>query len=155
LHDRFVVWIEPTDVRISDLWLAGASIAALIAGLTLRSSRSASSWVSYSAALTIPGLWLTSVHIDRGTMWAVPLLLTIGIVASGFGAWHRLGAALVGGTLLSGWGVVLAVDADLTNLPTWTWLASGGLALLGLAVLIERAATVGSAGLRELVERWQ
>ena len=154
LHDWFVVVIEPADIRVADLWLAGASLAALVAGATLRSTLGANSWLAYGAALIVPGLWLTSVHIDRSTVWALPLLLTIGMVAAGLGAWHRLAAPLVGGTVLTAVGVFLATGSDLTAVPNWTWLALGGATLLGLAVLIERNGKPGAPDLKDLVSRW-
>ncbi len=154
LNDWFLSVIEPADIRVADLWLAAASLVALVAGVTLRSTMQANSWVAYTASLVIPGLWLTSVHVDRATVWALPLLLTIGVGAAAVGAWQRLAAPLVGGTLLTAAGVFLATGSDLTNVPTWIWLALGGSTLLGTAVLIERAGKPGSAALRELVNRW-
>ena len=154
LHDWFVVVIEPADIRVADLWLAGASLAALVAGATLRSTLGTNSWFAYGAALVLPGLWLTSVHVDRDTVWALPLLLTIGVIATGLGAWHRLAAPLVGGTVLTVVGGFLATGSDLTAVPTWTWLALGGATLLGLAVLIERNGKPGATDLQELVSRW-
>ncbi len=153
-HAWFVELIEPADIRIGDLWLAGATVAALVAGLALRSALGANSWVAYTASLLIPGLWLTSVHLDRGTVWALPLLLVIGVTAAGLGAWHRLAAPLVGGTALALTAGVVAIGTDLTAVPTWTWLAVGGAALLGTAVLIERRGQPGVADLRALISRW-
>lgn len=155
LNDWFVDAIGPADIRVTDLWFAAVSVAALLAGLTLRSTLGVSSWVAYSAAHTIAGLWLTSVHLERHPVWAVPLLLTVGVLAAGVGAWRRLGAPLVGGTVLTTLGVFLATESDITAVPIWTWLALGGAALLGTAVLIERAGAVGTAGLAELVDRWR
>lgn len=146
--------IEPADITVGDLWLAAASIGALLAGLTLRTVMDVNSWLAYSASLAIPGLWLTSVHLDRDVGWAVPLLLMIGIAAAGAGAWQRLAAPLVGGTALTAVGVFLATGSDLTAIPTWVWLAIGGLALLSIAVLIERNGKPGAPDLRDLVSRW-
>ncbi len=152
--DWFLEVIEPADIRVSDLWLAAASLVAVVAGLTLRSTMQVNSWVAYSASLVIPGLWLTSVHVERATVWALPLLLTAGVAAAAIGAWQRLAAPLVGGTVLPVIGVFLATGSDLTAIPTWVWLALGGSALLGTAVLIERVGKPGSADLRDLVGRW-
>jgi hypothetical protein len=65
-----------------------------------------------------------------------------------------LAAPLVGGTLLLGVTVFVASGSDLAAIPTWAWLAAGGSLLLATAVSIERAGTPGTAGLRELVGRW-
>jgi hypothetical protein len=154
LHEWFVEVIEPADITAGDVWLAAVSVAALVAGLTLRSTLTVNSWVAYGTALLIPGLWLTSAQLDREPVWAIPLLLTIGMAAAGTGAWHRLAAPLVGGTVLTGTGVFLATGADLTAIPTWVWLAVGGVALLGVAVLIERNGKPGAPDFHELVTRW-
>ncbi|MEJ7800141.1 MAG: hypothetical protein WKF60_06460, partial [Ilumatobacter sp.] len=154
LHDWFVEVIEPADIQVGDLWLAAASLVAVVTGVTVRSTLRVNSWLAYSAALLIPGLWLTTVELDRDTVWALPLLLTIGVGSAAIGAWQRLAAPLVGGTVLSVIGVFLATGSDLTAIPTWTWLAFGGGALLGTAVLIERSGRPGSADIRELVNRW-
>ncbi|MEO6651153.1 MAG: hypothetical protein ABIP17_00665, partial [Ilumatobacteraceae bacterium] len=154
LHEWFLGVIEPVDIQVGDLWLAVASIVALVTGLTVRSTLQTNSWLAYSAALAIPGLWLTTVELDRDTAWALPLLLTIGVLAAAIGGWQRLAAPLVGGTALAVIGVFLATGSDLTAIPTWTWMALGGGALIGTAVLIERAGRPGSADIRELVNRW-
>lgn len=154
LNEWFLEVIEPADIRAADLWLGAAALVALVAGITVRSTLQVNSWVAYSAALFISGMWLIPVGLERGTVWALPLLLTIGVAAAASGAWQRLAAPLVGGTVLTVIGVFLATGSDLTAIPPWTWLAIGGGALLGTAVLIERAGRPGSADIRELVGRW-
>lgn len=70
------------------------------------------------------------------------------------GAWHRLAAPPLGGTMLTIDDTHLAVGGDLTAVPTWTWLALGGGALPSTAVLIERTGRPGSPELRALMSRW-
>ena len=154
LDDWMMQVLEPADIRAGDLWMLAATAAALLAGWALRSSVGVNSWIAYSGGLTIAGLWLTSVQIERDTVWAIPLALTIGIAAVAIGAWRRLAALLIGGTTLVGVTVFVAAGSDLTAIPTWSWLAVGGLALLGIAVLIERGGKPGTADLRQLIDRW-
>lgn len=154
LHAWFVEAVEPLDVVAGDVWAASLSLAALVAGIVLRRTLTTSSWIAYTAALVIPGLWLTAAQLDRDPVWAVPLLLTIGVGATVTGGWRRLAAPLVGGTVLTAVGVLLAIDSDLTSVPTWVWLTFGGGLLIGAAVLIERTGRPGSPDLRELIARW-
>lgn len=155
LHDWFTDLIAPADIRIADVWLAAISAAALVIGITLRSSFGVSSWFAYTAALVVPGLWLSAAHVERNPVWALPLLLTIGVVAAGLGAWHRLASPLVGGTVLCAIATVLATGSDLTAIPTWVWLTVGGGSLIATAVLIERSGRPDAPDLRELVARWE
>jgi hypothetical protein len=154
LNGWFVDLVEPTGITVGDLWMAATASAALIAGLTARRTLAVSSWLAYSASIAIAGVWLTSVQLERDTVWALPLALTIGIAAVALGAWHRLGAPLLGGTVLTAVTVLVASATDWRAIPPWAWLALGGSMLLGVAVVIERAGKPGSAGVRELVERW-
>ncbi|MDW3213273.1 MAG: hypothetical protein R8G01_04690 [Ilumatobacteraceae bacterium] len=154
-HVWFTDLIAPADIRVADLWLAAITVASVLVGRALRAEFGVSSWVAYTAALVIPGLWLPAAHLDRDPVWVLPLLLTLGVVAAGLGAWHRLAAPLVGGTVLCGIATVLATGSDLTAIPTWVWLALGGGSLIATAVLIERAGRPDAPDLRELVARWQ
>ena len=146
--------IEPAGVTAVDLWMLIAVVTAFAAGVAARRTLDVSSWLAYTGGLVIAGIWLTSVQLDRETVWAIPLAVTVGAFAAGIGAWRRLAAPLVGGVALITTTVVVAAGRDLTELPTWTWLAAGGLGLLATAVLIERAAKRGPESLKELAARW-
>ena len=76
------------------------------------------------------------------------------IAAAGLGAWFRLGAPLVGGTAITTLTVLVASWSALEGTPTWVWLAVGGAALLGTAVLIERGGMPDKADLESLTKRW-
>ncbi len=153
LHGWFVDAIAPAGITVGDLWAAAASVMALVVGNAARRHEGVNSWVAYSGALTISGLWLTSVQIDRETVWALPLAITIGLIGVAIGGWRRLAAPLVGGTLLTAVSIFVASGSDLREIPTWAWLAVGGTALLAVAVLIERASS-SEGGLKEVVTRW-
>ena len=83
----------------------------------------------------------------------VPAAVTFGVTAAAIGAWRRLAAPLVAGTAITAATTFVAMGSDLSAVPTWTWLALGGLALLGIAVLIERTSQHGTT-LRDLTDRW-
>jgi hypothetical protein len=94
-------WLGRYDVTATDRWLATLSLIALAIGLVARRVGTPSSWVAYSPALAISGLWLVFTVAGRNPGWAIPTALTVGIVAAGLGAWFRLGAPLVGGTAIT------------------------------------------------------
>lgn len=145
--------IAPLGVTAGDVWMLAATATALLVGWALRRSLELNSWLAYGAGLAIGGVWLIGTAIDRDTVWAIPASLTLGVTAAGCGAWHRLAAPLVGGTVLTVAATFVATGSDLGAIPVWVWLAVGGLALLGTAVLIERTAKQGT-NLRDLVQRW-
>jgi hypothetical protein len=153
-HGWMMELVEPADVRAGDLWLFAATVAALVAGFAARRTLTLNSWLAYGAGFLIGGIWLIEVQVERDTMWAIPAAVTLGALGVGIGGWRRLAAPLVCGVTLIVWSVLLASADDLREVPTWGWLATGGLALLGVAVLIERASKVGTEGLRELVAKW-
>ncbi|MCB0969891.1 MAG: hypothetical protein KDB37_23865, partial [Ilumatobacter sp.] len=92
-------------------------------------------------------------QIDRNPVWALPAAVTFGVTAAAIGAWRRLAAPLVAGTAITAATTFVAMGSDLRAVPTWMWLALGGVALLGIAVLIERTSQHGTT-LRDLTDRW-
>lgn len=154
-NDWFIQVIEPLDITAGDVWMAAATAAAFTAGFAARRALAVSTWLAYPVAFAIAAVWLTGVQVERDTVWALPLALTIGMVAAAVGAWRRLAAVLVGGIAMVSLALVTAIGDGLTDVPTWAWLAVGGVSLLGVAVLIERMGRTGVAGLKELAGRWQ
>ncbi|HWL43479.1 MAG TPA: hypothetical protein VNQ73_11090 [Ilumatobacter sp.] len=154
----FVNWLgrflDRYDVTAIDRWCAVFSLIALATGLIARRVGTPSSWLAYSPALTMSGLWLVLTVAGRNPGWAIPLALTVGIVAAGLGAWFRLGAPLVGGTTIVGLTLLVASWSSLSGTPTWVWLAVGGAALLGVAVVIERGGMPDTVDLKTLTDRW-
>lgn len=145
--------VEPADITVGDLWMFATTVVALAVGWALRRTTGITSWLAYAAGLTIGGLWLVGVQLERNPMWALPAAVTLGVTAAALGAWRRLAAPLVVGTAITAATTFVAMGSDLRAVPTWTWLALGGLALLGVAVLIERTSQHGTT-LRDLVDRW-
>ena len=137
-HAHVLDALAPYDVRGGDLWALIAVLAAFAAGAAARSATGGSSWVTYSGGLTIGTMWLTSVQIERDAAWAIPMALTFGIATAAIGAWRRLAALLVGGTAQILLTLLLATGGELAEVPTWGWLAAGGLSLLAVAVAVER-----------------
>lgn len=153
LDEWFRELIAPADITVGDLWAAVTTLVALSVGWALRRTLGVNSWLAYGAGLAIGGIWLIGVQLDRDPVWAVPAALTLGIAAAGLGAWHRLAAPLIGGTVITAITTFMATGSDLAAIPTWSWLAAGGLALLATAVLIERTSKQGT-NLHDLVDRW-
>jgi len=145
--------IEPADITIGDVWMFAATVVALVVGWALRRTTGINSWLAYAAGLTIGGLWLVGVQIDRDPVWALPAAVTLGVSTAAIGAWRRLAAPLVLGTVVTAATTFVSMGSDLRAVPAWTWLALGGLALLGVAVLIERTSQRGTT-LRDLIDRW-
>lgn len=135
--------IAPADITIADVVMLLATLSTLAIGRVVRrtllgNSRVVNSWVAYGAGLVIGGTWLVGVQLERDPVWAVPAAVTFGVAATGLGARYRLTAPLVVGTIVTVATTVVATGADPAAIPVWIWLAAGGFALLGTAVLIER-----------------
>jgi hypothetical protein len=64
--------VEPAGVTAGDLWMLVATLAAFAAGIAARGTLPVNSWLAYSGGLTIAGMWLTSVQVERDTVWAIP-----------------------------------------------------------------------------------
>jgi hypothetical protein len=162
-----VVWIEisgqrtwlldqlaPYDFTGTDLALALICAGLLIAGWSARRSRDVHSWLAYGTGLLLCSAWLIAAELTGRTAWALPTALTVGIVATALGAWHRLAGPLVIGTALTVTAVILSSANTLGALPNWVWLTVGGLGLMVLAALIERGGMPGKTELRLLMNRW-
>ncbi|MDP9387946.1 MAG: hypothetical protein M3Q48_08440, partial [Actinomycetota bacterium] len=63
----------------------------------------------------------------------------VGVVAVAAGGWRRLAGPLFLGTALVVSVTLVESLGALAGVPTWGWLAAGGLLLLSVGVLLERA----------------
>jgi hypothetical protein len=134
------LWIHLSvaGVTAAEPYVLPVAAATLVAGLLARRDGPVSSWVAYTPAVALLGGAALGERLGGGPAWH-------GLVAGGVGAV----AVVVGGTyrlvgpLLTGTALVLAVSVHETlgvtaQVPTWLWLCTGGAALLGAGVGMER-----------------
>ncbi|MBW3557282.1 MAG: hypothetical protein KY454_10150 [Actinobacteria bacterium] len=144
-------------VTASEAFVAPVALQLVVAGWQLRrrsgvAAGRPSSWVAYGPAIALMGGAAVAERLGGGEAWHGLLAGAVGVVAVGAGGWHRLA-----GPLFLGTGLVVAVTVieslnTLAGVPTWGWLAVGGVTLLGAGVALERSDTSpGEAG-RRLVD---
>lgn len=141
LTARVLDALAPHGVEPMDLTVLLVATAFLGGGCWLRRSDRAArvgSWPAYAPGLLVGGLHLVTTQAASGDLWRATVAIGVGVVAVALGGVRRLGAPLVLGTLLIASSAVVAGGARLAELPVWLWLAVGGVALLAVAVLIER-----------------
>jgi hypothetical protein len=138
--------LDKIDVHTADLWLLATTAAAAVGGTVMHRRFAVNAWIAYAGMFVIGEAWLGSVQANRETAWAIPVAVTFGMVATCAGAWRKIPALIAGGIAVTATTLVLASGQDLRELPTWVWLAAGGLVLLGIAVVIERRGLRGEAG---------
>jgi hypothetical protein len=132
-------WLAPYGVNGGDLAVGLTTILLLAAGAIAGRERALSSWVTAGPGLGTALGWLLATQFARDVSWSVPLALAVGVVAIGIGGWRRLAAPLILGTATVAATVVASAGPRLARLDSWVWLSVGGIALIGLAVAIERA----------------
>ena len=133
------IWLRLADAEVtaSEPYLAPVALLLIGAGLRARSTGT-SSWIAYGPVVTIFGGAALAERMTGGPGWHAVVAGTVGVLAVAAGGYRRLAAPLFLGTgllvVLVGY-ETLAITAAL---PTWTWLAAGGTALLGAGVAMER-----------------
>ena len=133
------MWLRLADAEVtaSEPYLVPVALLLIGAGLRARST-GASSWIAYGPVVTIFGGAALAERMSGGPGWHAVVAGTVGVLAVAAGGYRKLAAPLFLGTgllvVLVGY-ETLAITADL---PTWTWLAAGGTALLGAGVAMER-----------------
>jgi hypothetical protein len=133
------IWVRLADAHVtaSEPYLAPIALLLIGAGLRARST-GASSWIAYGPVVTMFGGAALAERMTGGPGWHAVVAGTVGVLAVTAGGYRRLAAPLFLGTgllvVLVGY-ETLAITADL---PTWTWLAAGGTALLAAGVAMER-----------------
>ena len=78
-------------------------------------------------------------ELERDVRWSLPALLTVGLVQAVVGGVRRLAAPLVIGTATLAVTLFVTTSARLAQLDSWAWLTIGGVLLIAVAVLVERA----------------
>ena len=133
------IWLRLADAEITatEPYLAPVALLLIGAGLRARSTGT-SSWIAYGPVVTIFGGAALAERMSGGPGWHAVVAGTVGVLAVAAGGYRKLAAPLFLGTgllvVLVGY-ETLAITAAL---PTWTWLAAGGIALLGAGVAMER-----------------
>jgi hypothetical protein len=140
--ELFGVWLLLATARVAPVeayTLSAALVGLLVGGLALRAWPTLSSWLGYGPGLgaaLLPSL--VSVLVADGQPLRRLLLGAGALVTVLVGArWRRQAPVVLGGLVLA----VLAVRevvAVWDLLPRWIFLATGGCALIGLAVTYER-----------------
>jgi hypothetical protein len=133
------IWLRLADASVtaSEPYLAPVALLLVGAGLRARSTGT-SSWIAYGPVVTIFGGAALAERMSGGPGWHAIVAGAVGVLAVAVGGHRRLAAPLFLGTgllvVLVGY-ETLAITAAL---PTWTWLAAGGTALLAAGVAMER-----------------
>jgi hypothetical protein len=130
--------LAPFDFRGADMAVFGQGAALLLLGIGLRRWQRVTTWLAYGPGLALVLTWTATVQITRSADWATMAGLVIGVTAIAIGGWRRMAAPLVMGSASLMTTVVIASTSQLASLPGWSWLVVGGMALLGMAALIER-----------------
>jgi hypothetical protein len=133
------IWLRLADADVTAVEPYLLPVALLLVGAGLRArSTGASSWIAYGPVITVFGGAALAERMSGGPGWHAVVAGTVGVLAVAAGGYRKLAAPLLLGTgllvVLVGY-ETLAITAAL---PTWTWLAAGGLALLGAGVAMER-----------------
>jgi hypothetical protein len=120
-----------------DLWLLPVALQLTVAGESAR-RRGTSSWVAFVPPLLLVAIPAIAERITGGGGWHAVLAGGVGVVAIVTGGARRLGGPLIVGTMVTVAVALVETFAVVAAVPTWLWLAVGGLVLLGAAALIER-----------------
>jgi hypothetical protein len=136
-------WLHLLDhhVHATEPYLAPVAIALLIAGWQARRSAPISSWVAYGPAVALLGGSALIERVGGGGAGHALVAGAVGLAAVITGGRRRLIAPLLLGTTLV---VALTAHESLAvtaGVPTWAWLALGGVTLVGVGIGMERAET--------------
>ena len=133
------IWMRLTDAEItaSEPYLAPVALLLIGAGVRAR-ARGTSSWVAYGPVVTVFGGAALAERLSGGPGWHAVVAGAVGVLAVAAGGHRRLAAPLLLGTALLVVLVGYETLAITAALPTWTWLAAGGTALLAAGVAMER-----------------
>ena len=135
------VWrlLTVLEVTAIDAWLLPVAAHLAIAGWGVRRAQPTSSWLAYVPSVLLVGVPGLIERAAGGPGWHAVLAGAVAIVAVAAGGLARLGGPLVAGSGVLVAAVVVETFAVVAVVPTWVWLAIGGLVLLGAAAAIERA----------------
>jgi hypothetical protein len=127
-----------TGVTATDVWVAPLALHLWLTASRARRAGTITSWAADVPPLLLITVPAVAERLAGGGGWHAAFAGTLALVAvAAGGAWRH------GGPLVVGVGVLVAVVlvetvAVVAAVPTWGWLAAGGIALVGVAVVIER-----------------
>jgi hypothetical protein len=132
-------WVRLTDAGVgaSEPYLLPVGALLLIAGLRARSIGT-SSWIAYGPIVGLLGGSALLERMAGGAGWHAVAAGAVAILAVAAGGARRLAAPLLLGSGLLVALVGFETLAVTSGLPTWVWLALGGMTLLGAGVAMER-----------------
>lgn len=144
-------------VTASEAFVAPVALQLVVAGWQLRRRPAGgdgrtSSWVAYGPAIGLLGAAALAERLARGEAWHGLVAGAVGVAAVAVGGWHRLAGPLFLGTGLAVAATVIESLNTLAGVPTWAWLALGGVTLLGVGVVLERSDTSPTEAGRRLVD---
>lgn len=125
------------DVAASEPYLLPVTVLLLVSGMHSRNA-GASSWIAYGPAVGLLGGSSLVERLAGGAGWHAVVAGGVGVAAVAVGGARRLAAPLLLGSAVLVVLVGYETLAVTTGLPTWTWLALGGVTLLGAGVAMER-----------------
>lgn len=136
-------WLHLVDhhVHATEPYLVPVAAALLIAGWQGRRTSSISSWVAYGPAVALVGGSALVERLAGGGAAHALVAGTVGLLAVIIGGRQRLIAPLLIGTGLVVAAAVYESLAVTAGVPTWAWLALGGVTLVGVGIGMERAET--------------
>lgn len=145
--------LAPLGVREGDVVALFAGLVLLGLGAVALRWTTVRSYAAVGPGLLVVGQALLLAQLRPDGEWAAVTALAVGITWVAVGAWRRLGAYLLAGTLLVTVTVAVSSGERLAALPGWVWMLCGGIALVALATAVERGANGQHGGVRDLVRR--
>ena len=134
----FWMRLAAAGIDASEAYVLPVAVLLAVVGTKALAEGTASSWVAYGPAIALLGGTAFAERVQGGAGWHGIVAGTVGVAAVIAGGGRRLAAPLLLGT-----GLLVAIAgyeslAVTAQLPTWTWLAVGGSALLAAGVTMER-----------------
>lgn len=147
------VWQHLTLAEIDaiDLWLLPVAAQLWAAGIAAR-RRGTSSWIADVPPLLLVTIPALIERLAGGPGWHAVLGGGLALGAVVLGGSRRLAGPLVVGSVALLATVLVETLAVVAMVPTWAWLALGGVVLLGVGVAIERIGQSPAAAARRLVD---
>lgn len=138
------------DIGHLDAWVAAPALHLWLTASAARRAGRISSWVADVPPLLLVAVPAVLERLAGGNGWHAGAAGALGLVAViGGGYGRHAGPLLTGAVVLVGV-VVVEVVAVVAAVPTWVWLAVGGVVLVAAAILIERSGGGPASPVRRL-----